>query len=288
MFDRRDITRVFRERLSMAMARAGLNRSTLAAQSGIDRSTLSQLLSPDLDRLPRADTIAMLATALHVSLDWLLGLSRDDKLGADIMHESLEITPTTGDPIETSVSRWHEEAAGYKIRYVPAALPDSFRTDATIDHLYSGFVAKSADRALAESRGRLEYVRNPDTDMEICMPRQTLESLAFAEGIWRGFAFEDRVEQLDRMIRLTDELYPGLRLFLFDGLTHYSVPFTVFGPLRASVYMGQMFFVFNTQEHIRVLTRHFDNLIRAAVIQASDATDYLKDLRRRTIEGRPT
>ena len=40
------------------------------------------------------------------------------------------------------------------------------------------------------------------------------------------------------MIGLVEELYPSLRLYLYDGLTHYSVPFTVFGPIRAVIYIG--------------------------------------------------
>ena len=31
-----------------------------------------------------------------------------------------------------------------------------------------------------------------------------------------------------------------------------------------------MYFVFNTTEHIRLLIRHFDELIRAAVVQPPD------------------
>ena len=82
--DRRDTAFRFRERLHEAMEKGQVNRSTLAAQIGIDRSTLSQLLSAEADRLPRADTAAAIASVLHVSLDWLLGLSQQAKLGADI------------------------------------------------------------------------------------------------------------------------------------------------------------------------------------------------------------
>ena len=276
---RRDTARRFRERLLEAMDRAEVNRSTLAARIGIDRSTLSQLLSAETDRLPRADTVAAIAGALQVSLDWLLGLSHEAKLGADILNESVEVTLSAGAPVDQSLANWYVEAAGYKIRHVPATLPDLMKTEEVLDYEYRDFVAKTTDQAIAVSHGRLEYVRMPETDIEICLSRQSMESFARAEGIWTDLSLPARREQLDRMIALIDELYPTQRMFFFDGRTHFSVPYTVFGPQRAVIYIGQIFFAFNTIEHIRVLTRHFDALVRAATVPAHVATDFLDELR---------
>lgn len=135
-----------------------------------------------------------------------------------------------------------------------------------------------SDLAIAESHGKLAYTRLPETDMEVCMSVQAIEGFCRGEGLWKGLSVTARAEQLRRMVDLTDELYPSLRLFLFDGLTHYSVPLTIFGPIRAAIYLGQMYFVFNTTEHIRVLTRHFDTLIRAATVQSTEATGFLRRL----------
>ena len=63
---------------------------------------------------------------------------------------------------------------------------------------------------------------------------------------------------------LLDDLYPTFRLFLYDGRMRYSVPYTIFGPYRAAIYVGDMYLVLNATQPIRALTRHFDNLIRAA------------------------
>ncbi len=49
------------------------------------------------------------------------------------------------------------------------------------------------------------------------------------------------------------------------------MPYTVFGPMRAAIYVGDMYFVFTSTEHIRELTRHFDNLIRSARCQPNDS-----------------
>lgn len=277
--NRVQLNRLFRQRLSEAMKRAGVNQTALAAQTGIDRSTLSQLMSKNMDRLPRADTVAAIAIALQVSLDWLLGLSQDDTMAADIQIEGLEISHTADTPLEVNLARWYDEAVGYKIRYVPTALPDLMTIDAVSIYQYGTFASKSTDTAIAETRGRLDYTRLPETDVEICMTVQALDAFIRGEAQWTGLDHATRRDQLDHMIRLTDELYPGLRLYLFDSRTHFSVPYTVFGALRAAVYMGQMFFVFNTIEHIRALSRHFDTLIRAAVVPAPDASAYLASLR---------
>lgn len=277
--DRRELNRLFRARLTEAMGRASINQTALAQQTGIDRSTLSQLLSDQMDRLPRADTVAALATALQVSLDWLLGLSQEDTLGADIRLEGLEITTSTGEPIEANLARWYEEASGYKIRYVPSTLPDLMNLEVVTQHQYGRSTSKSADQVIAETMGRLEYIRLPETDVEICMPVQAIDVFVRGEGQWVGLGAADRLAQIEHMANLADELYPGLRLYFFDMQSHYSVPYTVFGNLRAAVYMGQMYFVFNTYEHIRALTGHFDSLIRAAVIQAPDSSSYLASLR---------
>ena len=277
--DRRETVSLFQARLAEALARAGMNRAALARATGVDRSTLSQLLSPDSDRLPRADTVAAIATALRVSLDWLMGLSHETRPGADVLQESLQFTPSARTPADENLARWHDEAAGYKIRHVPATLPDLIMTEDVLRYEFADYVAKTVDQAIAASHGRLAYTRLPETDMEICMPRQGLEAFARGEGHWAGLGAAARAEQLAQMSQLCEELYPSLRLHLFDALTHYSAPYTIFGPQRVAVYVGQMYLVFTTTPHIRVLTRHFDELVRAAVVQAADAAAFLGALK---------
>ena len=278
VIDRRDTVRIFRARFLEALERAGLSRSALARQTGIDRSTLSQLLSLDNGRLPRADTVAAIASVLKVSLDWLLGLSHEARLGADVLQESLHFTPSAQTPVDENLARWHMEAAGYKIRYVPATLPDLIKTEEVMRFEFHDYAARSADQAIAASHGRLAYTRLPDTDMEICMPRQSLEAFARGEVMWTGLDRAVRTAQLVEMAAIADELYPSLRINLFDAMTHYSAPYTIFGPARAAVYLGQMYFVFNTTPHIRVLMNHFDGLVRAATVPATETVSFLREL----------
>ncbi len=276
--DRQDIVLTFRTRLVEAMERLSLSKAALAKAISIDRSTLSQLLSPENDRLPRVETLASMAAVLQVSLDWLVGLSQEARLGADILQESIEVAPSAPLPVDENLRRWHLEAVGHKIRYTPLTIPDLAKTEAVLQHEYRLYQARSPDQMIAESQARLAYSRMPDTDVEICVARQALEDFADGNGIWSGLSNRDRREQLIVLRDLADELYPRLRIFLFDGLTHFAAPYTIFGRQRAAVYMGQMYFVFTTREHIRTLSQHFDDLVRAAVVQSHEVALFMNHL----------
>lgn len=277
--DKRDLGDLFRERLALLIARYDGNHAAFARTLGLDRSALSQLLAEGSTRLPRAETLQRLAEVHHVSLDWLLGLSQSER-------QSTEIAPTLeieeiehGDDDDTRLARWHREAIGYKIRYVPSTIPDLLRTPEVIVYLYGARRGPLPETLIREADRRLAYSRRPETDIEVCMPRQTLEALARGHGLWADLPLAERRGQLDQMAELVDELYPTFRLFLFDGRRAYSAPYTVFGPLRAALYVGDMYLVVNAVEHIRALTRHFDALIRLSSVNPHEISDFLRKLR---------
>ncbi|WP_421854432.1 helix-turn-helix domain-containing protein [Oricola sp.] len=274
--DKRDMARLLRERIESLLTRSGLTRSAFAAQVGIDRSALSQLLSGEITRLPRAETLVRICAAHDVSLDWLLGLSQAEDVSAAI-KPSLELEEARDDHDTTLLERWHAEAAGTKLRYVPTTIPDLLRTDAVISY-ESRENKRTLVSRIDEARGRLAYTRRPETDMEICMPMQRMFDLARGSGIWADLLPSARGMQLAHMAALIDDLYPSLRLYLYDGQSHFSAPYTVFGPYRASVYIGDMYLVLNTKEAVAAMTRHFDNLVRAASVQAHEVAGWIRNL----------
>lgn len=276
--ERRETVGRLRQRLEEVIARSGLSRSAFAGRIGVDRSTLAQILSPANDRLPRAETLAAIAASQQVSVDWLLGLTQEGALTADIINQPLEIAPGAHSPADARLTQWHAEAAGYKIRYVPATLPDLLKTEETIRYEYRGYVEPIPESRIEAAVARLENVRRPEGDMEVCSTLQNMESFARGEGIWREMPEAARRRQLEHMIRLADELYPAFRWFFYSGMSRYSVPITIFGPRRAAIYVGHMFLVFNSTEHIRIFTGHFDDLIRAAVVQPHETPGFLRRL----------
>jgi len=265
--DKRETIVTFRNRLRQVMDSTGETQAAFARRVGLDRSTLSQLLDEHGDRLPRAETIVAIASAAQVSVDWLLGLSQEGRLGTEVVQRMLEIETEAGSPVDSRLQRWHEEAAGYRIRYVPSGIPDLLKTEALIRYEHRHVAGEISDALFSATMARLRQIRQPDTDMEMCSSIQLLEGFARGEGLYRDLPWPERRQQLETMAALLGELYPSLRWFLFDGLSTYSVPFTVFGPMRAAVYFGSMYFVLNATEHVRLLSRYFDQLVRAARVQ---------------------
>ena len=275
---KQEIVAVFRQRMLESMTSRGLNQSALSRKAGVDRSTLSQLLSAQNLRMPRADTVASLARVLGVSSDWLLGLTSDSRLGAEILRQSLEVASHEPNPADNNLARWYEEAAGLKIRYVPANIPDIFKTEELLEYEYSKMIERPIDRAIEEARQQLDFSRVPENDMEITMSLHALEDLCNGHSLWSGLTRRARESQRRQILSVVEELYPSVRLYLFDGLKRFSAPYTIFGNRRAVLYLGQMFFAFNTREHVGILIRHFDDLICNAMVNAHETAGFLAGL----------
>ena len=256
---------LFQDRLQQVIAASGLNRSAFSASIAVDRSTLSQLLAPDNVRLPRADTIASIAEVYQVSIDWLLGLTQQGALAANILPEQFEVDDYSTTIFEKNLE-WHREASGYKVRYIPTTLPDLLKTEAIAEHEFNRYGSGKVDQSVRDNHLRLLQQRHPGSELETCMSIQSLETFARGQGVWQGLPVADRREQLQRMIELNDELYPGFRWFLFDGKQSYSSSFTIFGPMRATLFLGHLYVIVNSLEHIRKLIERFDDLIRIAIV----------------------
>lgn len=279
--DRKQAVTTFRSRLLELIEREQVSRSGFATRVGLDRSTLSQLLSPDNERLPRAETVMGIAAAAQVSCDWLLGMTQDEHQRTELLRtgmDGLEIESGASSPLDARLMRWHREASGYKIRYVPTTLPDLLKTETVIRYECPDLIEASPEVSLEQTTYRLDYSRDPDTEMEACCASQAVELFARGQGVWTGLDAAARRTQIEHMIRLTDELYPTFRWLLYDGLQHFSAPVTLFGAQRAVLYVGNLYFVFNTTEHIRVLTAHFDALVRNATVHPTDIVAYLGGL----------
>lgn len=268
----------FRDRLERVIAQTGLNQAGFARHVGIDRSTLSQLLSAENDRLPRAETLAAIAKGCRISIDWLLGLSQREQIGAELVEAVLTIETQAHAPFNERFLRWHAEAAGRKLRTVPMSFPDFLKTDEVMQFEYAAALGPDANPALAERR-RLTIASIRDGgEMEACVSVQALEIFARGQAQWEGFEVDARKAQFATMASLVDELYPTLRLNLYDLRQTYSAPFTIFGNSRAAVYLGPTYLVLNASEHIRLLTRRFEDIVRTATVQPHVAAAYLRDL----------
>lgn len=277
--DKRLRADLFRARLAQAMSVRGITQSALSRAIDVDRSTISQLLETGSVRLPNAQIAAECAAALGVTSDWLLGLSdRPERLDA-LMASALKLSEASRALIDETIFGWHQEAAGYKIRHVPATLPDMIKTRAMMEWEYTPQLGARADDAITVSEARLTWMRNARSDYEIALPLHELSAFARAEGYYAGLPAEVRLAQIDRILTLADQLYPAMRIYLYDARQVYSAPITVFGPLLAVVYLGRTYLAFRDADRVAILSQQFDGLIRDATVGARDVPAHLRSLR---------
>lgn len=277
--DKRDRAAQFRLRLARAMEERDVSQSALARHIGVDRSTVSQLLTDAGARLPNAHVVGGCASALGVSADWLLSLSDRPESAAELLASSLTMTEAPRALVDERIFDWHKEAAGYKIRYVPATLPDMLKTRAVLEWEYAPHLGRTADQAIGASADRLTWMRSAQSDYEIAMPLYEIESFARAAGYYEGLCPKIRLEQIDHLLDLCQQLYPRMRIYLFDAKRLYSAPVTIFGPLLCVFYAGSHYMAFRDRDRIETFTRHFDTLVREADLTARDFPDHLRQLR---------
>ena len=182
--DKRIRAEQFRERLTRAMKDAAMTQSALARHIHVERSTVSQVLNDEGARLPNAQFVGECAAALNVSADWLLGLSHRPENASDLLAQSLELTRAPRALIDEQIFAWHKEAAGYKIRHVPASLPDMFKSDAFLEWEYAPHLGRTTQQAINASRDRLDWMRTSQSDYEIAFPLHEVKSLVHRTGYY--------------------------------------------------------------------------------------------------------
>ena len=279
MSDRRDVLGDFRDRLTTLLDEQGLSQAELSRRAGIDRSTLSQLLSSTNRRLPRVETLVAIAQASGASIDWLMGLSNEGQATTDIVPEELAVARGELTDLDETLIGWFRAARGMKIRYIPASLPDLVKTEAVIRYETGRFATIYSEQKIETANAPLEMARAPGSDVECLNSIQAIRGFVFGQEVWAALPLTDRIEQLDRMIELSEELYPTFRWFLYDARQRFASATTIFGMERVLLYLGQMYIVLSNYDHITSFVAQFDDLIRAAVVQPPDVPTVLRELR---------
>lgn len=277
--DKRARATLFRSRLAEALHLSGMSKSALSRAVGVDRSTISQLLKGDGTRLPNAQVVGECAARLGVSADWLLGLTDHPEQAADLLASAMTMPHASRALEDEQIFNWHLEATGYKIRHVPATLPDMLKTRDMLIWEYAPQLGRSTEQAIGATQDRLEWMRANNSDYEIAIPLHEMTSFARGEGYYTGLSADIRRAQIDWMLELHSQLYPSLRLFLFDARRLFSAPISIFGPMLAVLYLGRNYLAFRDKERVQGLIGHFDWLVRESEISPRDVPEYLRRLR---------
>jgi transcriptional regulator with XRE-family HTH domain len=278
--DKRARAETFRTRLRQMMESASVNRSALARACDVDRSTIAQLLADGAARLPNAHLAAECAQALGVSADWLMGLSDRPERPGDVLAAAVTVTEAARSSADDQLLDWHREAAGYKIRHVAATLPDVLKTEAVLSWEYQSSLGKTPQQAIGATQDRYQWLGEQLSDYEMAVSLGELRAFAAGAGYYEGLDAAVRREQLESMATVCEQLYPAVRLFLFDARRIFSAPVTVFGPLLGVVYVGRFYLAFRSRDRVRALSQHFDGLVREAEVDARHTPAWLRDLAR--------
>ena len=279
MTDRTTRAQDFRQRLAQALKAASMSQSALARAINADRSTLSQALTDTGTRLPSAHVIGACASVLGVSADWLLGLSDRPETAADLLSNSFEVSQAPRALVDEQIFAWHREAAGYKIRHVPATLPDMLKTEDMLTWEYGPHLGRTTQQAINASQDRLDWMRGAGSEYEIALPLYEIASFIRGTGYYADLPAVTRRAQTDQLITLTEQLYPRLRIYQFDARRLYSAPVTVFGPLLAVIYTGGHYMAFRDRRRVETFTSDFDILVREAKHTARDFPAFLTEMR---------
>jgi transcriptional regulator with XRE-family HTH domain len=276
--DKRDRADLFRKRLSEAMTHTGTTRSALSRAAQVDRSTIGQLLKDDHPRLPNAQLAADVAVALGVSTDWLLGLTNRPETPGDIVAAALALSPAERTSADAQLLAWHHEAAGYKVRHVPATLPDILKTRDLLAWEYASVADQRLPGAFDAMHDQLEWLSSGVSDYEIAIPLHEIEACAAGTAYYKGVDESIRFAQLSLIADQCDQMFPRLRIFLFDAHQVFSSPVTIFGPNLAVVYVGQCYLAFRELERVKSLSGHFDWLVREAVVDARNVGTHIRSM----------
>ena len=276
--DKRRRASLFRERLIEVMSVKGMTKSGLSRAANVDRSTIGQLLKNDQPRLPNAQLAADAANALGVSADWLLGLTNRPETPGDIIAAALSLSPAERTSADEQLLEWHHEAAGYKVRHVPATLPDILKTKRILDWEYASVRERRLPEALSAIQDQLQWLSSGVSDYEIAVPVHEIESCAAGTAYYKNVEKDVRYEQLGFIADQCDQMFPRLRIFLFDAHNVFSSPVTIFGPNLAVIYVGQCYLAFREVERIKSLSSHFDWLVREAVVDARNVSTHIRSL----------
>jgi transcriptional regulator with XRE-family HTH domain len=276
---KRDIAQLMQERLRQSFARTGLSISEFSRRHHIDRSTLSQLLSSQQFRMPRADTVAALADALHVSCDWLLGLTEEQRFGIELIQSAVSLYDEELEQSESQWVRWHKEAGDAKIRYVTVtSIPHQLKNKNTILYEYESLLGRDDAQTYWDSGSFLEEIERRNRNYEVCGSLQMLEAFAKGDWIWSGYKTNLRKQQLLDMAQDLEALYPEYQLYLFDETKVITVPMVLFGTHKAVLNCNGNFIAFTRDIHIEFLNDIFKTMIKNTVIYPHQTVDFIRKM----------
>lgn len=278
-----DHFQIFQERLREAFAALGIRSARFCDKTGIARSTMTQLLKGDTARMPRLDTIVLLAQELNVTADWLLGLTNEKGKISEIVASTFDVAETERIIVDNHpMYRWvSQEPPDIKLRQHSHNIPDHMVTIDVLEYQYEdrykqGNLSSESARSFCESF-REKAARVP---VDICVPMQGLLSFAAGQDVWSSLGKPQRREQLLFAADCLDSRYPTHQMYIYSSFRNRPPTFILYGHQQASLWIGSYHLIFYIRSQIETFHRQFDDHVKSAIIYPHQAADHLRGLAR--------
>ena len=103
---------------------------------------------------------------------------------------------------------------------------------------------------------------------------------SFAKGhyAWGGLDKKERLSQFEKMIEDVESLYPRYKVYLYDDLNYYTLPFTIFGRKIVAMWPSNGYLIYKSNEFVDMFVGVFNRIIKFAEYYPHEFTGYIQKL----------
>ena len=147
---------------------------------------------------------------------------------------------------DEQIFKWHKEAAGYKIRHVPATLPDMLKCKEMLEWEYGTHSNRSAQQAIGATKDQLTWLYDTPSDYEIALPEHELTNFLHQQGYYADMPKGVKDRQVAHLLGFA---MPFIRVFgstslMPDNFTPHQLPFS--DPFLQRFILDRVFWSFVT------------------------------------------
>lgn len=257
-------------RLRETLKQRGISAAQLSARSGVSKSAISTAMSINSPRIPNAYTLHLIANALQVSIDDLLGqeATRPDAKPENVFQYFPNAFNAENNLYERVAL---SDPDAFKL-YVCDTLPELVKTTAVLQ-CEMGMRAELSDYAqrMDVLLAQMEQARS--AGMYLC-DISIIEQLVNRCGIYAKLSQKDLDAQLARLSTFNARFFPKATGYVVDFRKHGLSSCYLYGDDKIIMFQFDGYFAFSSQ----TLTDDLKARIREAVKNAPTVDSFIEGL----------